>query len=282
MGDLYLEINDLTDILARQENSTNAYAIDRARERATNYFSKSSVAPLMVKCIYDLVILSNPQCCTRDELVERELQLENYARTQFIAFINAFYEHVCNHIDDYFNILKDNPWVVSDCVVMANIISAEPLLNYAQNEIRKKILYVLELNDHIINPFRRAAGPGLSIIIWAATSNCGSREGEFLRELPVGCRGQVQLSQTTHRAEVMGVEIVYSSSDIPQANLQLIRRFQTIVTCLEVTHQIKAQDCTFEGRVFYCHDDDSYDLEQRQDYPNSGLSDLSFLYHQVG
>eukprot|EP01031_Cornospumella_fuschlensis_P025840 gene25840-31207_t len=95
-----------------------------------------------------------------------------------------------------------------------------------------------------MSPFRRSDGPGLSILVWCATSGADSC-GEFLDELPVDCFGEVDLLLTTHRAVVMEAEIRTSAEDIPTAKKQLIRRFKIVAMCLEAMHNINAEERIF-------------------------------------
>jgi hypothetical protein len=243
-------------------------------------FGVSTMKTFLAKCLYDLVVLSNPHEYSHEDIVAGETQLEQFAREHFVAFVHAFHEHLCLNVEDPSHILLDNPWVVSGAVVMENIKVSEGVLNNSQNAIKKRILYALDPNDDVMSPFRRSIGPGLCIIVWKATC-VSDGPGEFLGEIEVDCRGKVDLLLTTHRAVVMGAEIKTSAADIPRAKKQLIRRFKIIATCLAVTHKIKVEDCIFIGRVFYRNVPENSIIASSEDASGNSLATLSFYYHRV-
>lgn len=105
--------------------------------------------------------------------------------------------------------------------------------------------------------------------------------GEFLCELEVDCRGQVDLLRTTHQAVVMGAEITTSAEDIPRAKKQLIRRFKVVAMCLAVTHKIKPEKSIFIGRVFYRNVTEQRIVDSSEDASGIDFTTLSFYYHRV-
>jgi hypothetical protein len=243
-------------------------------------FGVSTMRPFLAKCLYDLVVLSNPHEHSHEDIVDGESQLEQFARDHFVAFVQAFYEHLCLKVDDPSHILANHPWVESGTIWTENIKSSGGVLNNSQNAIKKRILYAVESNDVVMSPFRRSAGPGLCIIVWKATCVTGD-PGEFLGEIQVDCRGKVDLLLTTHQAVVMGAEIKTSAADIPRAKRQLIRRFKIIAACLAATHKIKAEESIFIGRVFYRTVPENSVIDSSEDASGNDLTTLSFYYHRV-
>lgn len=73
----------------------------------------------------------------------------------------------------------------------------------------------------------------------------------------------------------MGAEIKTSSSAIPDAKKQSIRRFKIIAKCLEATHAIKSDSCIFIGRVFYRNADDRSAVAESEDGSGNDLSTLT-------
>jgi hypothetical protein len=277
---LAAELKIIRKAIDRQERNSSGYVEDRVRDSAANMFGVSTMRTFLAKCLYDLVVLSNPQEYSHEDIVAGETQLEQFARDHFIAFVQAFHEHLCLKVDDPSQILADNPWVVSGEIVLENIQSSGGVLNNSQNAIKKRILYGLESTEVDMSPFRRSVGPGLCIVVWKATC-VPDGPGEFLAEIEVDCRGKVDLLLTTHRAVVMGAEIKTSAADIPRAKKQLIRRFKIISTCLAVTHKIKAEESIFIGRVFYRNVPENSIIDSSEDASGNGLATLSFYYHRV-
>lgn len=280
-------ISDIRKVMDRQEKAIDrverngsGFVEDRVRESAANLFGPRTMNTFLAKSLYDLVVLSNPHDYSHEDIVAGEYELAQFAREHFVAFVHAFYEHLCSKVEDPSHILVNYPWVVSGEVVVENIKRCGGVLNNSQNDIKKRILYALESTDETMSPFRRSAGPGLSIIVWKATRMPHS-PGEFLREIEVDCRGKVDLLLTTRRAIVMGAEIKTSAADIPRAKKQLIRRFKIIATCLAVTHKIKTEDSIFIGRVFYRNTPEGSMVVSSEDASGNDLSTLSFYYHRV-
>eukprot|EP01031_Cornospumella_fuschlensis_P024684 gene24684-29827_t len=231
------------------------------------------------------VVLCSPHEYSHEDVIAGESQLEQFARDRFVAFVKAFYEHLCEIVDDPSRVLAHNPWVVpgagaEEVIVIGNVKSSSVVLSNSQNAMRNRILYALEVRDTIMSPFRRSAGPGLSIVVWCATSGADSC-GEFLEELQVDCFGEVDLLLTTHRAVVMGAEIKTSAEDIPTAKKQLIRRFKIIATCLAAMHKIHTEKSIFVGRVFYRFVPTGNHVESSEDASGNGLATLSFYYHKL-
>lgn len=277
---LAAELKSIRKAIERQERNSSGYVEDRIRDSAANMFGVGTMRPFLAKCLYDLVVLSDPHEYSHEDIVAGEAQLEQFAREHFVAFVQAFYEHLCSKVDDPAHILGNNPWVVSGAVVMENIKSSGGVLNNSQNAIKKRILYALEPNDVIMSPFRRSVGPGLCIVVWKATC-VSDGPGEFLGEIEVDCRGTVDLLLTTRQAVVMGAEIKTSAADIPRAKKQLIKRFKIIATVLSATHKIKSEESIFVGRVFYRNVPENSIVDPSEDASGNDLATLSFYYHRV-
>ena len=276
------ELKTIRKAIDRQERNSSGYVEDRVRDCAASMFGICTMRRFLVKCLYDLIVLSNPQDYSHEDIVAGESQLEEFARAHFHRFVKAFYEHLCSKVEDPSHVLANNPWVMEATagegtdgnISVTNIKACGGVLNNSQNELKKRILYALESTDSVMSPFRRSAGPGFPIVAWVATS-------EFLGELEVDCRGKVDLLLTTHRAVVVGAEIKTSASDIPKAKVQLIRRFKIIATCLAATHKIKIDDSIFVGRVFYRNVSDGSTAALSEDASGNDLKTLSFYYHRV-
>jgi hypothetical protein len=276
----FAELKLIRDALDRQERNSSGYVEDRVRDIAANMFGVSTMRTFLIKCLYDLVVLSNPHECSHEDIVLGESQLEVFAKACFVGFVEAFYEHLLKTTNDPSNILVKNPWVVLGEIVVENIKASGGVLNSSQNSMKKRILNALESDNSIMSPFRRSAGPGLSVIVWCATKTTGE-SGEFLGEVEVDCRGKVDLLLTTRRAVVMGAEIKTSATDIPRAKKQLIRRFKIIATCLNVTHNITPNNCIFVGRVFYRNVAERSIVATSEDASGNDLVTLSFYYHRI-
>ena len=228
----------------------------------------------LVKCLYDLIVLSNPHEYSHEDIVAGENQLEAFVRSQFVPFVQAYYLHLKSTVADPSGVLSRNPWVVNDQVVAENIKACGGVLNNSQRGFAKRIKKATEPEDNVMSIFRRSTGPGLSVVVWCAC-------GEFLGEVELDCRGKVDLLLTTKRAVVMGAEIKTSASGIPYSKKQLIRRFKIIAQCLQVTHGIPSESCIFVGRVFYRNADESSTIVESEDGSGNNLGTLSFYYHRI-
>jgi hypothetical protein len=248
--------------------------------------------PYLAKCLYDLVVLSNPAESSHEDVVAGESQLEAFASAHLIDFVHAYYQrllHLRKAAEDTRGILvlQKRPWVVPggsgglSQIQIDNIKASGQVLNTGENDMKKRILNALETNDAVMSPLRRSSGPGLSIVIWRATCKPDLTGGEFLSELELDCRGKIDLLLTTRRAVVMGAEIKTSASDIPRAKKQLIRRFKVIATCLAATHRIAPEDSICVGRVFYRNVPEGSVVAHSEDESGEGLTTLSFYYHRV-
>lgn len=277
-------MKDIKRALDRQERNNSGYVEDKVRERAASMFGISTMKSFLVKSLYDLVTLSSPHDFSYEDRLVAESKLEEFAKNNFVAFIGAFYDYLCENVDEPSNILAGNPWVVDNAPMVDNIKLCDGVLNNSQNALKKQILFAMEEDgtDSTMSPFRRSNGPGLSIVIWVATSEHGIEFGEFLSEVEVDCRGKVDLLLSSHRAVVMGAEIKTSASAIGDAKKQLIRRFKIIAKCMQIIHGINSQESIFIGRVFYRDVPPEITVEHAED--GSGvnhLSTLSFFYHRV-
>ena len=165
----FAELKTIREALDRQERNSSGYVEDRVRDIAANMFGVSTMRRFLIKCLYDLVVLSNPHDCSHEDIVSGESQLEVFAEARFVEFVEAFYKHLLNTTNDPSNILVKNSWVVSGKIVVENIKASGGVLNNSQNGMKKRILNALEFHNSIMSPFRRSAGPGLSIIVWCAT-----------------------------------------------------------------------------------------------------------------
>lgn len=268
------QIKAIKKTIDRQERNSSSYVEDRVRDIAGNMFGSRTLGSFLAKCLYDLVVLSSPHECSHEDIVEGENRLDQYATENLSNFIKAYYSYLIENVDDPTQLLVKFPWVIEEIVNIDNIKCCGGVLNNSQNAMKNRILFALEPVDTIMSPFRRSAGPGLSIIIWCACQ-------EFLGELEVDCRGKVDLLLTTHRAVVMGAEIKTSSADIPRAKKQIIRRFKIISKCLNVTHAIESGAIIFIGRVFYRNIPQDSVVEQSEYASGNGLETLSFYYHRV-
>lgn len=247
---------------------------DKVRDNAGSMFGFSTMKTFLAKCLYDLIVLSNPHDYSHEDIVAGETQLVAFAGTHFVAFVQAYYEHLMATVPDPSGVLSRNPWVVNDQVVADNLKACGGLLNNSQRDMVKRIKKTTEPADNVMSVFRRSTGPGLSVVVWCAC-------GEFLGEVELDCRGKVDLLLTTKRAVVMGAEIKTSASAIPDAKKQLIRRFKIISLCLHVTHAIPSESCIFIGRVFYRNADEGSTVAESEDGSGNSLSTLSFYYHRI-
>lgn len=268
----------------RQVRNNSGYVEDKVRECAASMFGISTMKSFLVKSLHDLVILSSPHDYSFEDIIIAEAKLEEFAQNNFVEFIVALYDYLCKTVDDPGNILADNPWVDEDNVpIVDNIKACGVVLSNSQNALKKRILFAIEnAADSIMSPFRRSNGPGLSIVVWFATSEYDVLDGEFLSEIEVDCRGKVDLLLSTNRAVVMGAEIKTSASAIRGAKRQLIRRFKIMTKCMNIIHGIRREHSIFIGRVFYRDVAPNSTVEQSEDGSDvNHLSTLSFYYHRV-
>jgi len=274
---IYLDggaLKEIRQALDRQERNSSGYVEDRVRDCAGNMFGFSTMRTFLAKCLYDLIVLSNPHEYSHEDIVAGENQLEAFAREKFLAFVEAYYEQLKIQVVDPSGVLLNNPWVVDGSVIGDNLKACGGVLNNSQRDLVKRIKKAMEPPDNVMSIFRRSSGPGLSVVVWCAC-------GEFLGEVELDCRGKVDLLLTTKRAVVMGAEIKTSASAIPDAKKQLIRRFKIIAKCLEVTHGIERNSCIFIGRVFFRNSDDRSTVAESEDGSGNELGTLSFYYHRV-
>lgn len=197
--------------------------------------------------------------------------LANCAKANFTSFVKALWLNLCGKVDDPSGIMTENPWETSDGVDQVsydNIKSCGGVLNNSQKVLKDRILFV-EREDHVMDPFRRSKGPGLCIIVWLATE-------EFFLEVEVDCRGKVDLIETTKRAVVTGAEIKTSSTDIPKAKRQLVRRFKIIAKVLHITLDIDQSTSVFVGRVYYRNVPSNAVPAEAEDGSGNDINTVSF------
>lgn len=267
-------MKEIRQALDRHERNSSGYVEDRVRDSAGNMFGFSTMRTFLAKCLYDLIILSNPHEHSHEDIVAGETQLEMFARDHFVSFVEAYYDFLKDKVSDPSGVLSDNPWVVDGIVVVENLKACGGVLNNSQRDLVKRIMKAMEPVDNVMSVYRRSTGPGLSVVVWCAC-------GEFLGEVELDCRGKVDLLLTTKRAVVMGAEIKTSSSAISDAKKQLIRRFKIIAMCLDVTHKITIDSCIFIGRVFYRNVDERSTVAESEDGSGNDVNTLSFYYHRV-
>ena len=269
-----VELKDIRKAIDRQERNNSGNVEDKVRDGAGNMFGFNTMKTFLAKCLYDLIILSNPHEYSHEDIVAGENQLEAFVRDNFVAFVQAYYEHLKTTIHDPSGVLSLNPWIVGGVIVAENLKACGGVLNNSQRDMVKRIMRTTEPADNVMSVYRRSTGPGLSVVVWCAC-------GEFLGEVELDCRGKVDLLLTTKRAVVMGAEIKTSASSIPDAKKQLIRIFKIIAKCLQVTHGIQSESCIFIGRVFYRNADKGRTVVESEDGSGNNLNTLSFYYHSI-
>ena len=87
--------SEMRKAIDRLERNGSGYVEDRVRDSAANLFGSRTMSTFLAKCPYDLVVLSNPHDYSHEDIVTGEIELAHFAREHFVAFVHAFYEHLC-------------------------------------------------------------------------------------------------------------------------------------------------------------------------------------------
>jgi len=201
----YME--EVRKAIVRLERNGSGHLEDRVRDCAASMFGTVTMKHFLVKCLYDLVVLSNSHECPHEDIVTGEFKLEEFASAHFVDFVKALYQDLCSKVADPANVLANNPWVVcgddrKEEIVVENIKCCGGVLNNSQNGLKKRILIGLDSNNSVMSPFRRSAGPGLPVIVWFAT-------GEFLGEIEIDCRGKVDCTVRPNLAYIYNCFVLY-------------------------------------------------------------------------
>jgi hypothetical protein len=107
-------------------------------------------------------------------------------------------------------------------------------------EFLKKVLFANPKKTHVMDPMQRSDGPGLAILVWAATK-------KLVDELEFDCRGKVDLlsmgrkGQLYGKAVVMGGEIKRSSTgQATRGNENCVVCCAGVVCCADIrcTHRV--------------------------------------------
>jgi hypothetical protein len=249
---------------------------DGVRTIAATMFGEQAIRSFVAQSLNDLVrLLASPSEQEYDSLVSGEQRLISFAKIHFVAFVQAFFEHLKVKLNETDKIrLEKNPWVVDGKIIADNIEACRGVLNDSQRRIMFKIMRALKPEDNDMDVFRLSSGPGFSVLVW---STCG----EFLSEVELDCRGKIDFLPETKKAVVMGAEIKTSAKAIPDAKKQLLRRFKIIAKCIELMYGIDKNSAVFIGRVFYRTIDKKGPTPQAEDGYQEGFKTLSFYYHRI-